>query len=278
MTTGLEPGKIERAMQIGLRGLGVHPADWSGAVTVLATTESTNDDAVRLARNGAPDGFAVFAEEQRAGRGRRERRWSAPAGRNLTFSVVVRTSLTPDQWPRLAHAAALAVARAIDPWLEPLRAEIKWPNDIYVDNRKLGGILVEAHPRRTAPFLVVGIGLNINSTPEEFAAAGLDREVASIASLNGRRETDRNEVAGAVLAELWRQVRRSELAFDAVLEELRTRSWLQGKQVRVWMGTQISQGEVLGLGPNGELLIREDEHGSIREILSADLIRAIPFE
>jgi BirA family transcriptional regulator, biotin operon repressor / biotin---[acetyl-CoA-carboxylase] ligase len=275
MNAGLDPQRIEVALRVGLRGFGSRPGDWAGTIAVRANTESTNDDAFRQGREGAADGTAVFAEEQRAGRGRRERRWTAPPRRNLTFSVVIRTSLGTQRWPCLAHGAALAVARGIDPWLEPLHAEIKWPNDIYADGRKLGGILLEAYPQMTAPFLVVGIGLNVNSTAEEIAAEGVGQEVTSIVSLNGGREVDRNDVAGAVLAELWRQIRRCEVAFDNVRSELRGRSWLLGKRLRVSSGNLTYQGEALDLGENGELLIRDEIAGEIREIVSADLVRTI---
>lgn len=277
MNGALDPGRIETALRVGLRARGGLAGDWTGKVLVRARTESTNDDAFREGLGGASDGTAVFAEEQQAGRGRGKGRWSAPARRNLTFSVVVRPALSPDRWPRMAHAAALAVARAVDPWLAPLRTEIKWPNDIYADGRKLAGILVEAYPRKVSPFLVVGIGLNVNSAPEEFQADGLEWAVASLASLNGGREVGRSEVAGAVLAELWGQVKRCETEFCDILSELRGRSWVLGKRVRIWMGEEDCQGDAVDLGPNGELLVREEGTGRMREIVTADLVRVIPF-
>lgn len=277
MSAALDPGRIEAVLRVGLRGLGCAPGAWPGRIEVRARTGSTNDDACRWGQEGAPDGSAVFAEEQSLGRGRRDRRWSAPAGENLTFSVVVRTGLGLERWSRLAHAAALAVARGVDPWLEPLRAGVKWPNDVFVDGRKLAGILVEAYPQRNDPFLVVGIGLNVNSRPEDFAGPGLDQEVASVCSLRGGRKVDRNELAGALLAELWWQVRRCEADFEGVRRELRSRSWLLGKRVGVWMGEGKLEGEAVDLGENGELCVRGAD-GEVREVVSADQVRAVSLE
>jgi BirA family transcriptional regulator, biotin operon repressor / biotin---[acetyl-CoA-carboxylase] ligase len=275
MSAGLDAAKIKAALWTRLVNYPLGRDEWPGLVSVRPVTESTNDDAFHLGQDGAPHGTAVFAEEQRAGRGRRGSRWSAPPGRNLTFSVVLRPALTPERWSRVAQATALAVARAVEPWLLPWRVAIKWPNDICVDARKLAGILVEAHPRRSGSFLVVGIGLNVNSTPEEFAAAGLEREVTSMASLSDRRELDRNGIAGALLAELGWQVKRSVDGFGEMRNELRERSWLLGKRVCVWRGKELLQGEAVDLGANGELLVRADESGQIEEILSADLVRLV---
>lgn len=275
MSPALDAGRIETALRSRLRRNDA--AEWAGRISVLASTGSTNDDARRWAQEGAPHGSAVFAEEQQAGRGRKNGRWCAPPGKNLTFSAVLRPDLSTELWPRMAHAAALAVSRAIDSWLAPVRAEVKWPNDLMVAGRKLGGILVEASLARSNPFLVVGIGLNVNSEPGEFAPEGLECRVASIWELNGGREAGRNEIAGAVLAELLEQSQRCGAEFAAVLEELRDRSWLLGKQVCIWERGSLFRGEAIGFGGNGELQVRVSGDagggGEVREVVTADLVR-----
>lgn len=279
MSPSLDAGAIEAAARDRLGLSNPAAPGWEGRVTVLGSTGSTNDDAWRMALAGAPAGSAVFAEEQLAGRGRKSNRWSAPAGRNLTFSVVLRPDLSPQHWPRMAHGVALAVARAIDPWLAPLRAAVKWPNDVFAGGRKLAGILVETSLSRVNPFLVAGVGLNVNSTPEDFAQDGLDQPVASILSLNGGRIVDRNPLAGEILAELWRQSVRCGPDFASVIEELRGRSWLLGREVDVWQGNASFRGLAVDLGANGELLVQvrqADGREAVREVVNADLVRPVP--
>jgi len=275
MSGALDENRIEAALQVGWRTVGLQPDGWRRSVRVLDTTESTNDDAARLGRVSEASFAAVFAEEQLRGRGRGARSWSAPAGRNLTFSLLLRPPLETAVWSRVAHAAALGLARAVDPWLwlGALRAEIKWPNDIFVDGRKLAGILVEAFPRSQAPFLVVGVGINVNSTAEEFPAE-LAHELTSLIQLSGGRQVDRNELAGAVIAEIGRQVERCPTEFPDLLEELKERSLLLGKRVRIWSGGISWEGRVAGLGASGELRVQGEGKG-VCDLVSAERVRIV---
>src|SRR5207253_10132266 len=119
-------------------------------------TESTNERARELASRGAPDGTLVTAAEQSAGRGRQGRRWSAPPGRALLCSLVIRDP------PRLLPlAAGVAVAEVAGP-----QARVKWPNDVLVDGLKVAGILVEGRPQEG--WAVLGIGLNVALRSEDF--------------------------------------------------------------------------------------------------------------
>jgi BirA family transcriptional regulator, biotin operon repressor / biotin---[acetyl-CoA-carboxylase] ligase len=114
-------------------------------------TDSTNERARELAGGGAPHGTLVTADEQRAGRGRQGRAWTAPAGSAVLMSVVLR-----ELHEALPLAAAVAVAEAL-----PVPSEIKWPNDIWIDRRKVAGILVEGRPQEG--WAVLGIGLNVGT-------------------------------------------------------------------------------------------------------------------
>ena len=124
----------------------------------LRSTSSTNDRARELAAAGAPHGTLVTAEAQTAGRGRQGRGWSAPAGRALLMSVVLR-----DEHPLLPLAAGVAVAAACGP-----AARLKWPNDVQLDGRKVAGILTEARPQEG--WAVLGIGVNVAVRPEDLPA------------------------------------------------------------------------------------------------------------
>lgn len=129
---------------------------------------STNERAKELARQGAPEGLLVTAEQQTAGKGRLGRPWQTPAGRALALSLLLRPLIPPTLAPRLTLVAAVAVAEAV-------RAEtglpvgIKWPNDLQVAGRKLCGILTEMEAEiEQVRFVVLGIGLNVNQTVAEF--------------------------------------------------------------------------------------------------------------
>ena len=138
-----------------------------------AVVGSTMDEARAAGRAGAPHGLVILADEQTAGRGRFGRRWVAPAGANLTFTVLVRPDLA--RLERLSIAAAVAVADALHE-RTAVAPVFKWPNDVQVDGRKLAGILVETELDGDRPaFALVGIGLNVNvetqSEPEIAALA-----------------------------------------------------------------------------------------------------------
>jgi BirA family transcriptional regulator, biotin operon repressor / biotin---[acetyl-CoA-carboxylase] ligase len=122
----------------------------------LRRTDSTNACARELAARGAPHGTLVTAAEQTAGRGRQGRTWSAPAGRGLLCSLVVR-----EPSPLLSLAAGVAVAEVVGD-----TAGLKWPNDVMVDGRKVAGILVEGRPQER--WAVVGIGINVALEPDDF--------------------------------------------------------------------------------------------------------------
>jgi BirA family transcriptional regulator, biotin operon repressor / biotin---[acetyl-CoA-carboxylase] ligase len=139
----------------------------------FSVTDSTNTRARELAANGAPHGTVVTAAEQTEGRGRQGRAWTAPPGKALLYSAILRPL---GERPLLPLAAALAVCEAAEELaadlpsdaVEPggVRCSIKWPNDVLLDGRKLAGILIEARPQDD--WAVIGVGLNIAIAPEEF--------------------------------------------------------------------------------------------------------------
>ena len=142
-----------------------------------ATLGSTNDAAKAAARAGAPDGTLVWADEQEAGRGRRGRQWLSPPG-NLYLSLVLRPDAAPSRAAQLGFVAALGLGDALQPIVGPaVRLRYKWPNDLLANGRKLAGILLESETsaKDRVDFVVVGIGVNIVSAPEdvEFPATSL---------------------------------------------------------------------------------------------------------
>jgi BirA family transcriptional regulator, biotin operon repressor / biotin---[acetyl-CoA-carboxylase] ligase len=195
------------------------------------STDSTNERARKLATEGAPHGTLVTADQQTAGRGRQGRAWIAAPGSAVLMSVVLRRGNEA-----LPLAGAVAVCEAL-----PLRALVKWPNDIWIRRRKVAGILVEGRPLEG--WAVLGIGLNVSTVdfPPELqdGATSLRRE--GLTSSN-------DEVLGRLLASL---VRWLERPTAEVLAAWRTRDALRGETVR-WPG---GSGQAAGVDEAGALLV-----------------------
>jgi BirA family biotin operon repressor/biotin-[acetyl-CoA-carboxylase] ligase len=197
----------------------------------LRRTESTNTIARDLAARGAPHGTLVTAAEQTAGRGRQGRAWSAPVGAALVCSWVIR-----DSGPLLSLAAGVAVAE-----LAGERAQVKWPNDVLIDGRKLAGVLVEGRPQEH--WAVLGIGINVALRPEQLPAELRDR-----AATLGLDEAD----IEPTLARLRDALERCLNASDAeVLDAVRSLDALLGEQVS-WEG---GSGTGAGIDDFGRLLV-----------------------
>ena len=195
-------------------------------------TDSTNERAKELARVGATHGALVTADEQSAGRGRQGRAWTAPPGSAVLMSLVVR-----DPSEILPLAAAVAVCDAF----AALPCRIKWPNDVWIERRKLAGILVEGRPQEG--WAVLGIGLNVSSAPGDLPATHL-------------REHDPGTTAAGALEDLLAALeRRLDAPSGAILEDWRARDALRGERVR-WDG---GEGTAAGIDDTGALLVETGE-------------------
>ena len=146
----------------------------SGPLVALGAVSSTQHLALRLAATGAPEGTVVLADHQTAGHGRRGRRWFAPPGTALLFSVLLRPSLAPARWPELTLAAACAVADGIEA-VTGAEPRLRWPNDVLVAGRKVSGVLADGIGG-PEPCVIIGIGINVSRPP-----GGWPPEFASIA-------------------------------------------------------------------------------------------------
>ena len=129
-----------------------------------AVTDSTNDRARELIEAGAPGGTVVTAREQTAGRGRRGRVWTAPEGKALLYSAILRP--LDERHILLPLSVPLAVCAAAEELRPGIECQVKWPNDIWLEGKKLSGILIEARPQDR--WAVIGIGLNLYIAPDEF--------------------------------------------------------------------------------------------------------------
>ena len=212
----------------------------------LRLTDSTNARARELAAAGAPHGTLVTAGAQTAGRGRQGRSWSAPAGRALLLSLVIRE---PD--PLLSLRAGLAVAD-----LAGREAAVKWPNDVLLEGRKVAGVLVEGRPQEG--WAVLGIGVNAAVDVDELPADLRDR-----AGTLGLRPDELDAALRDLLAAL---ERRLEAPGDAVLEALRRRDALAGRAVR-WDG---GSGTAAGITDAGALRVAL-EGGGVLELSAGEV-------
>ena len=174
-------------------------------VIVLESATSTNDVILQMARDGAGEGLVVFAEEQTAGRGQRGNRWDSAPRQGLWFSILLHPDLEPSESAQLTTWAAQGIATTINQELS-LQALIRPPNDIYIGERKVAGVLVEMRARPGASHLAIaGIGINLSQTTEDFP--GDLRDSAISLSAAARRPIDRQNFAAALLREFDRTYR-----------------------------------------------------------------------
>jgi len=250
------PFDAERFRQVTLHA----QAKLGQPLTYQPVTGSTNDDALLAARAGAPEGSLFVADEQTAGRGRRGTSWLAQPGESLLFSVLLRPTLELGQVSALTLAIGLALRDAVAPLIES-EPQLKWPNDLYVNQQKLAGVLVESQLQgERLQAVVVGVGLNVATRifPEEIRAR------ATSLVLLGAPSVAREPLLRAVLDAIALRVgayQRTGVA--GILAELNAADALRGRRVRV--ERQIGVG--CGLDPQGRLLLADDA-GQVHAILS----------
>jgi BirA family biotin operon repressor/biotin-[acetyl-CoA-carboxylase] ligase len=217
------------------------------------STDSTNERAKELALAGAPGGLVITAEEQTSGRGRRGTDWFAPPGSALLYSAIARPLAAGDA-PLLPLAVPLAVCEAAEA-VAPVRCAVKWPNDVWIDERKLAGVLIEARPDEG--WAVIGVGINVAIPLEEFppelretaisliptdAEGGLP--AAGAASLRDTLGT-LNDLLGGWL----------EASEEEILSAYRARDVLAGRRVS-WDG---GEGVVKQVDERGHLVVELDD-------------------
>ena len=207
---------------------------------------STNDEAQRLARDGAVHGTVVCAREQTAGRGRHARQWHSPAG-NLYVSILLRLDMQPSRIAQLSFVAALAVGDTLDQFLpDGVGTELKWPNDVLVHRAKIAGILIE----NMATATIVGTGLNLRHAPTD-----APYPVTSLAAI-GRDSPDARLVLQVLLDAFARRYGDwMGHGFAATRTAWLTRAHPTGSPLRVTIGDRSIEGCFVDLGHDGALII-----------------------
>jgi BirA family biotin operon repressor/biotin-[acetyl-CoA-carboxylase] ligase len=238
------------------------------SLVYLPETGSTNDEARRLAQNGAPEGTLVLTEHQTSGRGRLERRWEAPPSSSLLMSLVFRPPLAPHEVQRLTMVCGLAVVDAVESEAG-LHVGLKWPNDVVVGSAKVAGILTEiGSTGNKVDYVVVGLGLNVNLDPA-WLPEGLLGPATSLS-----RELERPV---ARLPLLWALLQAMETRYMALRAghsphaEWAKRLVTLGQQVTIKMTGAVLEGVAEGVNADGALLVRLD-NGCLETIVAGDVM------
>ncbi|MEN9992089.1 MAG: hypothetical protein RLZZ224_1791 [Verrucomicrobiota bacterium] len=225
---------------------------------------SSNDVAREWAESSQETRGVVWAERQTAGRGRRGNAWMCPEGEGLAISYWLRPELARSDWSCLALLAAVAITQVVIAECS-IPAGIKWPNDVWVDGKKLAGVLVEV----VNDVVIIGMGINVNvkTFPDELAAH------ASSLFLASGKEVDREAFLAKVVAAMNRWIERMAQERSRLLDEVRQYCLLRGRTVRLKTHGEVREVEVLGIGDGGELWVLS--HGQPEAIWQADEIRPI---
>ncbi len=232
-----------------LRQFGTLAPEWYERMHYHHDLGSTNDEAHRLAAEGAVHGTFILADHQSAGRGRRGAQWSCEPGDGLLFSLILRPLFSKLYWSRIALSTGLGIAEALqDQW--GLEALVKWPNDIYIGNKKCAGILAEARDNH----VIVGIGVNVMAAPR-----AIDSRVEAIALANVvSKPVSRERVLAKLLPAIMAQVDLCADDFESQLGRLRKKCYLTGKRIQFKAHECLVDGLVRGIGRDGTLQVEVD--------------------
>ncbi len=230
---------------------------------------STSDIARQMLGDPPPDlPLLVLTNRQTAGRGQRDRTWWAGEGA-LTFSWVPSFGLLPNRY-FISLAAAMTVVLALDSLEYDLDSKIKWPNDVYVDRKKIAGILIESVIAGGARFLVFGIGVNANNSLAD-APPEIKSVATSLRDILGRR-VNLNQLLIAIIAQLNSLSSQMAENPDKIIEVCLNRSiWEIGDLVGVDTHSGEIQGTFAGFGSSGQLLLRTNE--SVVQITSGTIVK-----
>jgi BirA family biotin operon repressor/biotin-[acetyl-CoA-carboxylase] ligase len=246
---------------------GLQTRRFTGPVHHYETLNSTNDLAKELAARGAPEGTVVVAEAQTGGRGRLGREWDSPPGAGLYVSLVLRPMLPPLELPQITLTTAVAVVRAIRR-VAGVAPGIKWPNDLLLNGKKLGGILTEMETESDRiRHVVVGVGVNVNNPgfPPELAATATSLTLALGGSFS------RVQLLQAWLEEFEELYDRFlNQGFTEILEEWKRFTVTLGRPATVRQGPREISGQALDVAADGALLLRTAS-GEIVRVTSGEI-------
>ncbi len=241
----------------------------------LKTVDSTNTYARKLIRNGSGEGSVVIADRQTKGKGRFGRKWYSPARTGAWMSIVLKPVGDIDSINLLDYICVLSIAEAVYE-LVSTKVEIKWPNDILADKKKICGVLSEVVKLDAdKKFIIAGIGLNINQNHDDFPKE-LSEVASSIRIIYGK-ELEREKVIVKILQFLEKNYKlAAEGNVDYIFDK-----WLKwcttiGKRIRVVTSEKYFEGTAVGINPDGKLKLK-NELNEVKEVTPVDIIQIIEY-
>lgn len=233
------------------------------------TIDSTNTEAIKRARSGAPEGLCIVARQQTLGRGRHGRSWVSKKDAGLYFSIILRPTIEVKFFPLITLMTGVAVHDTLAGL--GLKPDIKWVNDVLIDNKKISGILAETCETDSGVAVIVGIGINIRngSFSDEMAETATSIETETLESHSP------SEVADLLIRHLTEcyAVLQSRGGPAAIIDEWKARStYFSGKEVSVKFHSDTINGVTAGLEENGALRVQRDD-GSIAIVHAGDVER-----
>lgn len=242
---------------------------WAGkTVAYFAVTDSTNNQAKMLGDQGAPHGLLAVADMQKAGKGRRGRAWESPSGASIYMSILLRPSIAPSAAPQLTLVMAYSVACAIRE-VEHLNAEIKWPNDIVLNKKKICGILTEMSAEVDyINHVVIGVGINVNaqSYPPKL------RDTATSLRIETGSTVKRSPVIASVMQHFeknYEQFLETEnLSF--MMDPYNQMLVNCNREVTIIGAKEQYQAHAIGINETGELIVRQED-GTVEAIYAGEV-------
>jgi BirA family transcriptional regulator, biotin operon repressor / biotin---[acetyl-CoA-carboxylase] ligase len=261
-------GKSDRMTPTDIQ-LGLETKKFGRNIFYQEETNSTQTIANELVLNGAEEGTIVLAERQLIGRGRLQRSWVTSGGKAIAMSLILRPSISPKVAPQLTLLTAVAIACAIEK-VTGLQPNIKWPNDILINKRKVCGILTEMQGDADCiKSVVIGIGINVNQVEEDYPMELAD--IATSLRIEKGQTFMRAKLIQVILAEFEKYYAIFlEKGFKPIKILWESYAISLGKQIRATTLTEEIVGNAIGITDEGQLLI-EDHLGEIHTIYSADI-------
>ncbi len=234
--------------------------DWGQRLHYHQELGSTNDEALRLTTAGVANFSVVLADHQLAGRGRRGAPWLSESGAGLLFSLIFKPDYGKEFWSRLSLVSGLGIASVLqEQWNLP--AEVKWPNDVLVEDRKCCGILVETRQ----DYVVIGIGINVTGSPGGEESVAMNELTPHLGS--------REELLSELLDSLQREVSSCDDSFTEQLTRLREMCYLSGKTITLNSREEVFSGKMTGISDDGALTLLTES--GLMNFTQADTIRVV---
>lgn len=235
---------------------------------VYEEIDSTNNQAKKMAEDGAKDGTLLVSDSQTAGKGRRGRVWTSPKGSSIYMTLLIRPNFNPQQASMLTLVAAMAVRKAIESTAK-VQTQIKWPNDLVCNGKKVCGILTEMSAEPDfINYVVIGIGINVNMTdfPEEI------RNTATSLKIEKQESVDRNRIIAEFCNwfEKYYEIFQKKNNLEDLVDEYNRHLVNRGRMVRIIEPKGDYEALSDGINENGELIVKRED-GTIEQIMSGEV-------